>query len=57
MAMAECHLQFDSGLFSVEQWTPILGSLNMLQEGTMGQVHKRFSDEQVALLHQATPRV
>ncbi|TKJ30227.1 MAG: hypothetical protein CEE40_05550 [Chloroflexi bacterium B3_Chlor] len=38
---------------SVENWTPILRSLNMLQEGTMGQVHKRFSDEQVAFPLQA----
>jgi hypothetical protein len=46
-------LQFKSGQFSVENWTPILGSLKMLQEATMDQVHKHFSDEQVAFLLQA----
>jgi hypothetical protein len=44
------HFQFKSGQFPVENWTPILGSLNTLQEGTMDQVHTRFSDEQVVFV-------
>jgi hypothetical protein len=39
--------------FEIEKWTPIVGSLTLSKEGTMVQLHKRFSDEQVIFLLQA----